>query len=43
MNTFCLFLKTMEKFGKNDCSRDMIFYCDRDSDFRSNLELPEYI
>ena len=32
----------MEKFGKNDCSRDMIFYCDGDSDFRSNLELPEY-
>ena len=42
MNTFCSFLKTMEKFGKNGCSRDMIFYCDGDGDFRPKFELPEY-
>lgn len=26
MNTFCSFLKTIEKCGKNGCSRDIIFY-----------------
>ena len=35
MNTFCSFLK-------NGCSRDMIFYCDGDGDFRTQFNLPEY-
>jgi len=42
MNTFCSFLKIMEKFGKCGMSRDIIFYCDGDGDFRPRFELPEY-
>lgn len=42
MNTFCSFLKMMENFGHDGMSRDFIFYCDGDGDFRPKFDLPEY-
>ena len=33
----------MEKLSRSGYSKDIIFYCDGDGDFRSNFELPEYI
>ena len=42
MNTFCSFLKTMERFGKIGHSSDMMFYCDGDGDFNPIFELPKY-
>ncbi len=42
MNTFCSFLKMMENFGHDGMSRDLIFYCDGDGDFRPKFDLPEY-
>lgn len=42
MNTFCSFLKMMENLGHDGMSRDLIFYCDGDGDFRPQFNLPEY-